>query len=115
VETSACAAAKVTPGASLASAGKPRSPRAARASGDDMAIIDTHTSPASERPVNEAGATPTMVKTWALSGSGRPIASGARPKARSHNRSPITATSGASGASSAAVSTRPRRGSTPSI
>ena len=62
--TSACACSIETPGASLASAGKPRLPRAARPCGGADAIIDTHTSLASDRPLNVAGAMPTIVNTW---------------------------------------------------
>ncbi len=65
--TSACACASDTPGARRARAGKPRLPREARACGGIEAIIETHTSLASDRPVKRAGAIPTMVKTWLLS------------------------------------------------
>ena len=95
--TSACACVERRRPARAARAPGIRGCRgAARACGGTDAIIDTHTSLASDRPLNAAGATPTIVKTWLLSRIDLPIDVGSRPNARSHKRSPITATSGAS-------------------
>ena len=67
-------------------------------------------------PKNPGGSTPTMVNTLRCSVIWRPITSSAPPNCSRQNRWLITATgpSGALGASSAGVSTRPRTADRPS-